>query len=123
MAETQQEETKQETSEQTEAKTAEFPETPDSETVSEETNLDILLDVTMPITVNIGKTEVPFRRLLQLGPGSVLQLDKTIGQPAELFVQDIKFATGEIVLIEGCFAVKMKDVFGMESQKQPTEEH
>ena len=123
MAETQQEETKQETSEQTEAKTAEFPETPDSETVSEETNLDILLDVTMPITVNIGKTEVPFRRLLQLGPGSVLQLDKTIGQPAELFVQDIKFATGEIVVIEGCFAVKMKDVFGMESQKQPTEEH
>ncbi len=62
--------------------------------------------------VNIGAIEVPFKRLLQLGPGAVLQLDKPIGQPADLYVQDIKFATGDIVVVDGQFAVRMKEVFG-----------
>ena len=87
-----------------------------------EANLDILLDVNMPVTVNLGKTEVPFRRLLQLGPGSVLELDKQIGQPAELYVQDVKFATGDIVVVDGFFAVRMKEVLGMDSGSEATEE-
>ncbi|MCK4959680.1 MAG: FliM/FliN family flagellar motor switch protein [Planctomycetes bacterium] len=100
---------------QTEAQTAEFAEAQDADVAPGEENLDILLDITMPITVNLGKTVVPFRRLLQLGPGSVIELDKTIGQPAELFVQDIKFATGDVVVIDGYFGVKIKDVLGTDS--------
>ena len=83
------------------AQNAEFTEAEDAGGAPSEENLDVLLDINMPITVNIGSTEVPFKRLLQLGPGSVLQLDKTIGQPAELRVQDIKFATGDIVVVDG----------------------
>ncbi len=78
-------------------------------------NLDILLDISMPITVKLGSAVVPFKQLLQMGPGSVLQLDKVIGEPAELFVQDIKFATADIVVVDVCFAARIREVLGTEA--------
>ncbi len=110
------------TQEQTQGQNAEFTEAQDADGAPGEENLDVLLDINMPITVNIGKTVVPFRRLLQLGPGSVLQLDKTIGQPAELYIQDVKFATGDIVVVDGCFAVRIKEILGMEQTEQAEEQ-
>ena len=80
MAETEKQE-KTEAKPQTEAQNAEFAEATDAGGQTGEENLDILLDINMPVTVNLGKAEVPFRRLLQLTPGSVLELDKTINQP------------------------------------------
>ena len=117
---TQEEQT--EVKQQTETQNAEFAEAQDTGGTPGEENLDILLDINMPISVNLGKTEVPFRRLLQLGPGSVLQLDKTIGQPAELYVQDINFATGDVVIVDGCFAVRIKEILGTEQPEQPDEQ-
>ena len=124
MAETEQAEaTEQEQqSDQVEAQNMELPEVEEGDVTADETSLDILLDITMPITVNLGKVEVPFKRLLQLGPGSVLQLDKTIGQPAELCVQGIKFATGDIVVVDGCFAVRMKEVLGIDPPAEQQEQ-
>ena len=113
---TQQEQTQ--VNQQTEAQNAEFAEAQDTGGSTGEENLDILLDINMPVAVNLGKTEVPFRRLLQLGPGSVLQLDKTIGQPAELYVQDINFATGDVVVLDGCFAVRIKEILGSEQTEE-----
>ena len=110
-----------EAQEQTQVQNAELTEAQDVEGAPGEENLDVLLDINMPITVNIGKSVVPFRRLLQLGPGSVLQLDKTIGQPAELYIQDVKFATGDIVVVDGCFAVRIKEILGMEQAEQAEE--
>ncbi len=109
------------TQEQTQGQNAELTEAQDVEGAPGEENLDVLLDINMPITVNIGKSVVPFRRLLQLGPGSVLQLDKTIGQPAELYIQDVKFATGDIVVVDGCFAVRIKEILGIEQTEQAEE--
>lgn len=124
MAETEQAEAveQEQQSDQVEAQSAEFPEVQEGDVTADETSLDILLDITMPITVNLGKVEVPFKRLLQLGPGSVLQLDKTIGQPAELCVQGIKFATGDIVVVDGCYAVRMKEVLGIDPPAQQAEQ-
>lgn len=124
MAETEQVEAteKEQKSDQVEAQNVEFSEAQEGEVTADETSLDILLDITMPITVNLGKVEVPFKRLLQLGPGSVLQLDKTIGQPAELCVQGIKFATGDIVVVDGCYAVRMKEVLGIDPPAQQQEQ-
>ena len=117
MAQTEQAEEQKapETGTQTEVKEAGLAQAVDSSTGPGEENLDILLDINMPITVNIGKTIVPFKRLLQLGPGSVLELDKEIGQPAEIYVQGIQFATGDIVVVDGCFAVRIKEVLGTDS--------
>ena len=115
MAETEQADTQ----EQTQGQNAELTEAQDVEGApGGEENLDVLLDINMPITVNIGKSVVPFRRLLQLGPGSVLKLDKTVGQPAELYIQDVKFATGDIVVVDGCFAVRIKEILGAEQTEQ-----
>jgi len=52
----------------------------------------------------------------------VLQLDKTIGQPAELYVQDINFATGDVVVLDGCFAVRIKEILGSDQPEQQDEQ-
>ena len=118
MAETKQAETEEKTENEqaaaTQAQSAEFADVPETSGQAGQANLDILLDISMPITINIGKTEIPFRKVLQLGPDAVLQLDKPVEQPADLYIRDIKFATGDIVVVDGCFAVRIKDIVGME---------
>jgi len=96
------------------AQTAEFDEAVESAGASGE-NLNILLDIQMPITVVIGKTEVPFKRLLQLSPGSVMELDKAVGSPADLYVQDIQLATGDIVVVNDSYGIRIRQVLGSET--------
>ncbi len=80
-----------------------------------EENLDVLLDVQLPITVTMGKAQIPFRRLLQLRPGSVLNLEKQVGRPAEITVQDVLFATGDIVVVEDCYAVRLREIINTDA--------
>jgi len=95
---------------QKQAQQVEFAEVPEGEVTAAAASLDILLDLEVPITVAIGQTQIPIGRLLQLAPGSVLRLDKPIDEPAELYLRGIKFATGTIVVVDGCFAVKIKEI-------------
>jgi flagellar motor switch protein FliN/FliY len=76
-------------------------------------SIDLLLDVDIAVTVAIGQTEIPVRRLLKLAPGSVLELDKSIDEPADLYLRDIRFATGNIVVVDGRFAVKIQNIIGL----------
>lgn len=118
MAETQQTQLEDEPAqEQTavEAGPAQFAEVGPDTTTGEEENLDVLLDIQLPITVTMGKTEIPFRRLLQLRPGSVLNLEKRIGQPAEISVQDVTFATGDIVVVDDCFAIRIREILNTDA--------
>lgn len=104
----------------TAVQTAEFEEATDAGPSGQE-NLSVLLDIQMPITVVLGKTEVPFRRLLQLGPGSVLELEQAVGQPAELFVQGVRLATGDVVVINENYGLRIREVMGNEvKQLDPT---
>ena len=80
-------------------------------------NLDLLLDIQMPITVMLGRAEVPLKKLMQLAPGSVLSLDKSIGQPAELFVQDIPVATADVIVVDNNFAVRIRELLGTDEIK------
>jgi len=80
-------------------------------------NLDLLLEIQMPITATLGRAQIPLKKLLQLSPGTVLNLDKSIGQPAELFVQDIPFATADVVVVDNCFAVRIRELLGTEEPK------
>jgi len=108
----QQEETPQ-TDEKKQAKTVEFSEAAESELTGAGGSIDILLDMSVPITITIGQTEMPVQRLLQLGPGSVITLDKSIDEPAELYLKDTKFATGNIVVVDGRFAIKIEQILGL----------
>jgi len=94
------------------AQSVEFSEAAENKTTGPGASIDILLDMNVPVTVAIGRTEVPIQRLLQLGPGSVLKLDKPIDAPADLYLKDTRFATGNIVVVEGRFAVRIKEILG-----------
>ena len=108
----QQEEAPQ-TDEKKQAQSVEFSEAVESELPGAGGSIDILLDMNVPITITIGQTEMSIQRLLQLGPGSVIKLDKSIDEPAELYLQDTKFATGNIVVVDGRFAVKIEQILGL----------
>jgi len=106
----------------TQAQTAEFPQAVDAGATGSG-SIDILLDMNIPVTVTIGKTQIPIRRLLQLAPGSVIKLNKPIDAPMELYLKDTKFATGNVVIVDGRFAVKIKQILGLGEPKpnQPQE--
>jgi flagellar motor switch protein FliN/FliY len=93
-----------------EGQTAEFSEAGQGAGDGKGTSIDILLDMEVPVTVAVGRTEIPIQRLLQLSPGSVLKLNKPIDMPADLYLKDTRFATGSIVVLEDQFAVKIKEI-------------
>jgi flagellar motor switch protein FliN/FliY len=95
------------------AQSVEFSEAVETEAVGTGGSIDILLDMKVPITVTIGQIEIPVQRLLQLGPGSVIKLEKSIDEPVELYLKDTKFATGNVVVVDGRFAVKIKRILGL----------
>jgi flagellar motor switch protein FliN/FliY len=81
---------------------------------------DILLDMGVLVTVGLGQTEIPVRRLLQLGPGSVLTLNKSVDSPVDLYLKDAKFAEGDVVVVDGCFGVRIKKIIGVEVEAAET---
>jgi len=108
---------------QIQAQSVEFSEANISPAVGPGGSIDILLDMNVPVTVAIGKKEMSIRRLLQLGPGSVMKLDKPIEAPADLYLKDRKFATGTVVVVEGQFAIRIKDILGLgDSVEEPSDE-
>ena len=96
----------------TQVQSAEFPETSSTGTAGANTSIDILLDMNVPVMVVIGKTELSIQQLLQLSPGSVVELAKPIDAPADLYLKDTKFATGNIVVVEDRFAVRINEILG-----------
>jgi flagellar motor switch protein FliN/FliY len=97
----------------TKAQVADFPEAVEVNATGAGGSIDILLDMTIPVTITISTTQIPIRRLLQLGPGSVVKLDKPVDAPMDLYLKDTKFATGNVVVVDGRFAVKIKQILGL----------
>ncbi len=105
----------------TQAQSVEFSEATETGTAGAGTNIDILLDMSVPVTVAVGQTEISIQRLLQLGPGSVLKLDKPIDAPADLYLKDTKFATGDVVVVDGRFGVRIKQILSAGAAANPPE--
>jgi len=70
-------------------------------------NIDLLLDVKMPIAIELGRTEMPISEILALGPGSVVELDKLAGEPVDLLVNGKIVARGEVVVVDENFGVRI----------------
>ncbi len=68
---------------------------------------DALLEVTMPVVIEIGRSQLTVQEVLQLAPGSVVTLDRAVGEPVDLYVSDRKFAQGEIVVVDDHFGVRV----------------
>ena len=72
--------------------------------------IDILLDTAMTVSACLGGVTLPIRQLLQLGPGSVLTLDRQVGEPLDLYLREIRFATGHLVVVGDRLAIRIKEV-------------
>ena len=76
-------------------------------------NLSLVMDVPVSLTIELGSCQLPMREVLQLGVGSVVQLDKPADEPVELRVNGKLIARGEVVVIEDRFGVKITEVLGV----------
>jgi flagellar motor switch protein FliN/FliY len=103
----------------TQVREVQFAEAPPDAGTAGTGQLDILLDMGVPISVILGQTQIPVRRLLQLGPGSVLKLEKPIEAPADLYLRDSKFAEVDVVVVEDRFAVRIKKILGAGTPANP----
>ncbi len=75
-------------------------------------NLDILMDVPVQLTVELGACHLPMRDVLHLGAGSVVQLDKLADAPVELHVNRRLIARGEVVVVDNRFGIKITELIG-----------
>lgn len=71
---------------------------------------DLLLDVELPVSVSFGSAEVPLKDVLKLTTGSIVELNRTIQEPVEVVVNNCVIARGEVVVVEGNFGVRIKQV-------------
>jgi len=81
-------------------------------TAENPSNLNIVLDVPVSLTIELGGCQLPMREVLQLTIGSVVQLDKAADAPVELSINGKLIARGEVVVIEERFGVKITEVVG-----------
>jgi len=77
---------------------------------SEELNLDFILDVPVTIAMEIGRTQINIRNLLQLTQGSVVELDRFAGEPLDVLVNGTLIAHGEVVVVNDKFGIRLTDV-------------
>ena len=73
-------------------------------------NLDMLLDIPLKVTVELGRTKKSINDILELASGSIIELDKLAGEPVDILVNDKLVAEGEVVVIEENFGVRVTDI-------------
>jgi len=79
-------------------------------TVTKEKNLNLILDIPLRVTVELGRTKMPVNELLNLTQGSVIELSKLAGEPMEVLVNDKLIARGEAVVVNEKFGVRLTDI-------------
>ncbi|BCJ05942.1 MULTISPECIES: flagellar motor switch protein FliN [Pseudomonas] len=73
-------------------------------------NLDVILDIPVSISMEVGSTEISIRNLLQLNQGSVIELDRLAGEPLDVLVNGTLIAHGEVVVVNEKFGIRLTDV-------------
>lgn len=73
-------------------------------------NLEVILDVPVTLSMEVGRTRIPIRNLLQLNQGSVVELERAAGEPLDVFVNGTLVAHGEVVVVNERFGIRLTDV-------------
>jgi flagellar motor switch protein FliN/FliY len=93
---------------------APMEEFPEGSNVSQGTgaapDLDVILDIPVSISMEVGNTQIPIRNLLQLNQGSVIELDRLAGEPLDVLVNGTLIAHGEVVMVNEKFGIRLTDV-------------
>jgi flagellar motor switch protein FliN/FliY len=75
-----------------------------------EPNLNLLLDIPLKVTVELGRTKKQIKEILELSQGSIIELDKLAGEPVDILVNNKLIAKGEVVVIDENFGVRVTDI-------------
>ena len=73
-------------------------------------DIDLILDIPVQLTVELGRTKIPIRHILQLAQGSVVELDGLAGEPMDVLVNGCLIAQGEVVVVNEKFGIRITDV-------------
>lgn len=87
-----------------------LPDSGSSKKATNERNLDLILDIPLKVTAELGRTKMVVSELLNLGQGSVIELSKLAGEPMEVLVNDKLVARGEAVVVNEKFGVRLTDI-------------
>lgn len=79
-------------------------------------NIQLLLDVRLPVTVELGRSRLPVREILEFGPGSIVELERAASEPVDLLVNGVLVAHGEVVVIEDHFGVRLTSLISPEER-------
>ncbi len=79
-------------------------------------NIDLIKDVMLKVTVELGRTTKPIDDILQFAPGSILELDRLVGEPLDIMVNGKKVAKGEVVVIDENYGVRITDIIKTEKR-------
>jgi len=98
--------------EQSTAEAAAFDQVSDTSVLSSnsELNLDVILDVPVNVSMEVGHTKISIRNLLQLNQGSVIELDRLAGEPMDVLVNGTLIARGEVVVVNDKFGLRLTDI-------------
>ncbi len=75
-------------------------------------NLELLMDVRVKLTVELGACQIPMRDVLQLNPGSVVKLEKAAQTPVDLYANQKLIARGEVVVVDDAYGIKITELLG-----------
>lgn len=92
------------------AKSVELSELQDESSPVKDPKLDVILDIPVKLTVEVGGTEIAIRNLLQLSQGSVLELSRVAGEPLDVKVNGTLIAHGEVVVVNDHYGIRLTDV-------------
>jgi len=122
MTETMTQDPSQTDEESVDVQEAQLPEAVDQSSGAENGQIDILLETLMPVQVQLAQTNLRVQELLQLSPGSVLKLDKRAGEPVDLFLRGVRFATGQLVVIEDRLGVRLNKILSPGPGRRATDQ-
>jgi len=89
---------------------ASFDELTDSSMPGSDVNLDVVLDIPVNLSMEIGRTKISIRNLLQLNQGSVVELERLAGEPMDVLVNGTLIARGEVVVVNEKFGIRLTDI-------------
>ena len=87
-----------------------FPRLAPGNTAEPTQDLDLILDIPVNLTVELGRTKIPIKHILQLAQGSVIELDALAGEPMDVLVNGCLIAQGEVVVVNEKFGIRLTDI-------------
>ncbi|MCW5936266.1 MAG: flagellar motor switch protein FliN [Fimbriimonadaceae bacterium] len=88
----------------------------------EDASLEIIMDIPLEVSVELGRVKMPVKDVLELGPGSIVEIDKAAGEPVDVLVNNRLVARGEVVVIDDNFGVRITEIVSLQERLQKLNE-